>query len=306
LKYIGWSKGNTVNFIVATTLARHKVKTLGVGLMPFTYGTYTLVPQVRSHSPCYLVGSFEGGEIDALIKADVKATIIAKIYDRKYNIKNKQRIGNLIVYPVLKSDRAGGLEYLVALVTYFNVNEEVKFFEAMLSKKTPLSKVLTVLDLWEEAFKLFTSLEVIDDPTPSDVDRVIEYLKKRYNYDDVYSKLSEEVRNNIVVERRKFVAIDLGVNDPKRYMYLAQEMFPKKDVIALISRVPEAEIYKIVVLCPKRCSEKTKKRLAKALNGECRGGLKRFTIRVGIDRDLRSIAKAMADALLKQPTYINI
>jgi len=306
LKYIGWSKGNTVNFITAATLARHKIKTSGENLLPFTYGTYTLVPQVRNHSPCYLVGSFEGGEIDALIRTNVKATVIAKIYDRKYNIKHKQRIGNLIVYPVPKSDRSGGLEYLVTLVTYFNVDEEVKFFEAMLSKKTPLSKVLTVLDVWEEAFKLFTSLEVIDDPTPSDVDKVIEYLKRRYNYDEVYGRLSEEVKNNIVINRGKFVAVDLGENDPKRYMYLAQDMFPEKNVVALISRVPDAEIYKIVVLCPKRCGEKTKARLAKALNGECRGGLKRFTIRVGVDRDLRDIAKVMTDTLLKRPAYINI
>jgi len=295
IKYIGWSKGNTVNFIVATTLARHKLRTLGFRLKPFTFGAYSLVQQVKRYNPCYLIGSFEGGEIDALLEMNVKATIIGKIYDAKYNIDRKRKIGSIIIYPVPKTGKLGGLEYLAVLASYFNISSgEVRFFEVMLSRKDVLAKVLTVTDAWIPAYELFTTFEVIDDPTPDSVGRVIEYLKKSYNYDGTHKMLLEELQHNVVLDRGSVVAIDLGKNDPKRYMIIAKELYQNKRAIILASTVPNTNTYKLLVICNRKCDSSAKKIIAEALRAECRGGSKRFTVRVQASTDLRRVLEAIA------------
>jgi len=298
IKYIGWVKGNTINFVVSTTLARHKMRTFGFKPKPFTFATYSLTKQVKRYNPCYLIGSFEGGEIDALLEMGVKATIIGKIYDAKYSTDRKQKIGNIIIYPVPKTSKFGGLEYLVVLASYFNVStEEIRFFEAMVSRKDTLAKVLTVTDAWLPAYDLFTTFEVVDNPSPSDIDRAVEYLKKSYNYDETYKKMVEELQSSILLERRDIVVVNLGENDPKRYMIVAKELFSGRKAIILASRVPTANIYKLLVVCNKKCSNIVRKSIVESLRAECRGGSRRFTIRVKADTDLRDVTKAVADLL---------
>jgi len=299
IKYIGWSRGNTVNFIVSTTLARHKLRTFGFKPKPFTFGAYTLIAQVKKHNPCYLIGSFEGGEIDALLEMKAIVTIIGKIYDAKYNIDRKLKIGNIIIYPVPRTSKFGGLEYLVTLASYFSIStEEVRFFEAMISRKDTLAKVLTVTDAWLPAYDLFTTFEVIDNPSPSDIDRAIDYLKKSYNYDEIYRKLIGELQTNILLERSDVIAIGLGENDPKRYMVIAKEMYRAKKTVILASKMPNTNIYKILVVCNTICDSGVKKRIAETLKAECRGGSRNFTVRVGTDTNLRTVVGLIADALV--------
>jgi len=298
MKYIGWTKGNTVNFITATTLARHLIRTSGFKPKPFTFGSSTLVKQVKKHSPCYIIGSFEGGEIDSLIELGVNVAVIGKIHDRKYNIDRKQRIKNVVVYPVPKSNRYRGLEYLAALVTYFDVsNEEVRFFESLLSRKDALAKVLTVTNAWIAAYDVFTTFEVIDDSTPSDVDRVVEYLKKEYDFDKKYAVAAETVKNSVVLDRGGIVAVDVGTNDPRNYMVVAQETYQDKRAVVLVSRIPTSNLYKILVICNKGCSNEIKQKIEKATGAECRGGSRRFTVRVSMMNDLANVLEAIANAL---------
>jgi len=298
IKYIGWTRGNTINFIVSTTLARHKLRTFRFKPQPFTFGAYTLIAQVKKHNPCYLIGSFEGGEIDALLEMNIKATIIGKIYDAKYSVDRKHKIGSLIIYPVPKTSRFGGLEYLAVLTSYFNIlNEDVRFFETMVSRKDVLAKVLTVTDAWIPAYEIFTTFEVVDNPSPSDIDRAIEYLKKSYNYDETCKMMIGELQSNILLDRGDIIAIDLGERDPKRYMVIAKEAYRTKRAVILASKVPDANVYKVLVVCNKICDSAVKKRIVEMLRAECRGGSKRFTVRVGTEKNLRSVVEVIANAL---------
>jgi len=287
-----------VNFITATTLARHILRSSGFKPKPFTFGVSTIVAQARRHSPCIIVGSFEGGEIDALIEAGVRAAVLGKIHDRKYNTDRVRRIGSVTLYPVPKTDRYRGFEYLAALVAYFDVaNEEVKFFEAMISRKDVLAKVLTVTNAWIPAYDVFTTFEVIDDPKPDDVDRVLEYLKKRHGYESIYRRILDEVKSNIVADRGDVVAIYLGANDPRRYMVVAQETYRDRKAVVLVSEVSSAKIYKLLVICNKRCSNEVKEMVSEALSADCRGGTKRFTVRASIEHDLRRVIEAVVNVM---------
>jgi len=297
MKYIGWTKGNTINFITATTLARYKLRTIGVELKPFTFGPYTIVPAVKHHSPCYLVGSFEGGEIDALVKANVKATAIVKVYDRKYRISRKTKIGKLIIYPVLRTNKFKGLEYLATLVSYFELrDEEVRFFEAMMSMRNELARILTITDAWIPAYELFTSFEAIDDPNPADIAKIAEHLKKQYGYDEKYTTLVEEVKSSLVADYGDVVAIDLGDRDPKKYMIPIQDVFHGKKAMIVISRMPKDGAFKILVLCP-ACNYETKKMTTSKVKAECRGGAKRFTLMVDENSDLEAVLTSVVETI---------
>jgi len=296
-RYIGWTRGNTVQFIVVATLARHIMRISGSKPRPFTYGPYTLVPEAKRRNPCIIVGSFEDGEIDALVRAGVEAIALVKVFDAKYRaITARKRIRSLTLYPVPKKS-SGGLEYLVALSEYFKISdEEVEFFQAMLSRKDALAKVLAVLDVWLRAYDLFTTFELIDDPTPEEVDRVVEYLKRVYGYEEKYRTMAEELRSRVILDRGNVLAFYLGEDDPKKYMVVANEMYSGRKALILASTVPKANVYKLLVLCNKPCGE-AKRRIAETSGAECRGGSKRFTVRVSAERDLRSILEAIIRAL---------
>jgi len=298
MKYIGWTKGNTVNFITATTLARHIVRSSRFKPKPFTFGATTIISQVRRHNPCYIIASLEGGEIDALLKMNITAVIIGKIHDKKYRIEEKQKIGNITIYPVLKTNKFKGFEYLATLTAYFNIsNEEVRFFEVMVQKIGLLARTLTVTDAWIPAYDIFTTLEVIDDPNPNDIDRIIEYLKKSYKYDEIYAKMLEDVKNNVIFNHNAVVAIDLGRNDPRRYVVVAQEMYHNKKAVILVSRIPYTNMYKLLVLCNKRCNHIVKEKISNILEAECRGGTKKFTVRAKMTNNLKHIVEVITNIL---------
>jgi len=296
-KSIGWTGGNTVQFIAATTLARHILRVSGSKPRPFTYGPYTLIEKAKRYSPAIIVGSFEGGEIDALLRSGAKVAALVKVFDAKYShIRGHRRIDNLVLYPVPIANR-GGLEYLVALTMYFNISEEeVKFFEAALSRKESIAMVLTVLNAWLQAYDLFTTYELIDDPTPEDIDKVLEHLKKIRGYEERLRTLVEELKSRIVLDRGDVLAFYLGEDDPRRYMVVANEAYSKKRILVLASIVPKAGVYRILVLCNKPCID-AKQKIAATLGAECRGSHKRFTVRIPAVKSPRATIESIVDLI---------
>jgi len=300
MKYIGWTKGNTVNFIVATTLARYILRSSMYKPKPFTFGANTIVSQVKKHNPCYIIASLEGGELDALLKMNITAVIIGKIHDNKYKIENKQKIGGITIYPVPKTNKFKGFEYLATLTTYFNISsEDVRFFEVMVQKIDLLSRVLSVTNAWLVAYDIFTTLEVVDEPTPNDIDRIIDYLKKSYRYDEIYAKMLEEVKNGVLFNYGDVIAIDLDKNDPRKYTAVALDLYNNKKIMILVSRIPDTKIYKLLIVCNKRCNHKAKMRIADILGAECRGGTKKFTVMLNMtsDIDVKRVIEVIANTL---------
>jgi hypothetical protein len=295
MEHIGWSRGNALAFITATTLARHRIRTRGVTVKPFTFGSYTLPKIARRVNPCYLVGSFEGGEIDTLVKMNVKATVIGKIFDEKYsNRMDRFRVGRVIVYPVPRTDKLGGYEYLATLLTYFNLTTEVEFFRAMLSRKDKIARVFSVTDTWIEAFELLTSFEIIENPDVEDIDKVIEYIKRKHNYEERLDKMKRAIRENVLTKGNRYVVVSVGIDDPRKYIIPAHDAYPNAKIVAIVSRVPEANVYKVVVSCKKRCNGTMKRTLKSKLNAEIRGGIRRFSVRIPVSTPLGSIIETLS------------
>ena len=287
--YIGWCRGNVTHFITAVTLARHLGRVRGLKLKPFTYGCRSLASAVRGRSPCYIVGCFEGGEIDVLLRAGVKATVIAKIYDGVYDRPGRFTVGDIRVYPVPKAHR-GGLEYLATLVTYFNVSVESRIFTGLLGWKGRLARVLAVTDAWIEAFNLLTCFEVVEDV--DDIPKAISYIEREYSYGERLRELGEKLKSSIVASGRGYAIADVGGVDPGPYLNIVGDVLPGYSTVAVISHTG-GEIRVSVVTRERGVKE----RVGRALGGEVRGGERKFTVRIPPTTPLEKLVEKLAHTL---------
>lgn len=207
--YVGWVEYNVLAYIVAVTLARHKLQTRSVRLQPFALHVYQIsrtLPKDES-GVVYAIGSFTDRNIDEIISTGQRTTVIGKIYGKKYgNISSPMRVGSVKIYPV-KKVKKGGVEYLEILIRYFDLSSELPFFTKMMTMRNTLGELLTLTDGWVDAFKLLTSIEVVT--SPEDIDKIVGYLRKVKGFDEAHNKLTKTMTSSVVARGKNYAVLDL-------------------------------------------------------------------------------------------------
>ena len=240
-------------FITAVSLARHKILTRKTKVNPFVIEPGKLWDSLSdsSNDVYYAVGGFSDSEIEPILAKRCRVTIIGKLYGRRFRFLTKpMKIGSVKLYPVSK-ERQHGLEYLSVLTNYFKLNSETQFFLKLADMRSEMLVVLAVTDSWVDAFNLLTSNEVVS--TPDDVGKVLDYIKKTKNYEQVLKELTNSIRNSTVASGRSYVVLDLrnaGMSI-KRAEVISKYLFRDKKTLFLITKNSSEEEYTVGIVLRK-------------------------------------------------------
>lgn len=243
LVYVGWNEYSTVAYLSAVAFARYKVTSKHVKVEPLPYEPHTLRSIIPRESPhiFYLFGSFAESDIRGFLDRNARITLVGKLYGGVFDKLSKPaKVKQIKLYPVPK-EHMQGLEYLDTLSRYFGGFSEADFFMRLLSAKDELRTVLATTDGWVDAFNHLVSPEVTTGP--EDIPRVIDHIKKKYRFDEEYSKLVSELRSSVVDDRGVFGIVKVGPNLAKKSVILGKQVLNRWNIAVLVASSPPQKVY---------------------------------------------------------------
>lgn len=284
---VGWVDNNYIAFITSVVLARHKLLTRRIKINPFVieYGKLWASLSNNPNSIYYAVGSFSDDEIEQVLAKKCRVTIIGKLYGKKFGFLAKPiRIGSVKIYPVPKK-KENGLEYISVLANYFKLSSEIPFFLRLADMRSEMLVILAVTDSWIDVFKLLISSETVSSPD-IDINKVIDYIKKTKNYEEMFNKFTNSIKNSIVVRNRNYTVLDIsdtGIS-LKRAEIISKHLFRDTKILFLITRNnPAEEGYNIGIALRKKYTKINLDRLLEVLDStlvQDRGSLKVLKTRI--------------------------
>lgn len=244
---IGWIDHSVMAYISAISLARHKISSREMKVVPFVIDSDSICDTVACNSAelCYAIGTFSDKDIDALISRNLKLSVIGKLYGKKYGRLFKPvRVGTVKLYPVQKT-RLHGLEYLSVLSTYFGMTE-TSVFVKLSNMSLDLARILTATDGWLDMFHLLTSTETVS--SAEDIDRVVEHFKKVNGFEEKYREIIEAVSRTIVEETKNHIILDMRSPQVpvKKAKMVARYVLNNKPAMFIITS--DNDGYRIMVL----------------------------------------------------------
>lgn len=241
--FVGWNEYSVVAYISAVTFARYKATTKHVNVEPLPYEPHMLqsiIPK-ESRDIFYLFGSFSENDIRGFLGANTRITVVGKLYGGVFDkISRPVRVKHVKVYPVSK-DYVQGLEYLDVLSRFFGKFSETDFFMKLLSIKDELRSVLATTDSWVEAFNQLVSPEVTTGC--EDIPRVLEYIKRRSNFDDVYKKFVDKIQSSVVVDRGAFAVVKVEASLAKKAVILGKQLLNRRNVAVVVASSTPRMVY---------------------------------------------------------------